>query len=158
MTDARALPTGIRTATYDFLRAAESLTGVDGAGGVLGTSDHPSIFPHGAPARQPFPYVVFKRTDRPEARTLTKTRDGLRGVTFDFEIWGDDTLVVEQIAEAMNAHLEGFLGAHGNVSVRTIELQGEVDDSVRPEDGSEVTWYVTVLTARLIYRAVPTGA
>lgn len=150
--------TGIRTAIYDYLRLASSLTGADGATGLLGRAEDPSLYPHGAPARASFPYVVMKRSDEPAARTLSKTRDGLTGSVWTFEVWGDDAFVVERVVEKLRARLEDIPGSRGNVSVRMIELQGEVDDAVRPEDGSEVTWFVTVLTARLIYRAVSTGA
>ncbi len=155
MSIAAGTDTGIRTAVYDWLRTGDELRT---ALGPESTEDDPSVFPHGAPAHRRFPYIVFKRSDSVEARTLSKTRDGLRGGLFSFEVWGDDAFVVERVAEALASRLEQMPGPRGNVSVRAIDLQGEVDDAVRPEDGSEVTWFVTVLTARLTYRAVPSGA
>lgn len=150
----RAATPGIRKATWDYLRGLESLTGGDGAAapGPLGSYDLPEIYPHAAPyRREPGPHVVFKRADRPEQRTLTDQR-GLRGATFDFEVWGSDFDTVEFITEALRGGLLAMPGDRGNVSVRNVTLEGEVDDAVRPDDGSEVTWFVTVVTARLTYQ------
>lgn len=148
--------TGIRSAIWGFLAEAESLTGAT-TPGLLGLSDDPRVYPHGAPADSVFPYVVFKRADRPEQRTLAATR-GLRSATFDFEVWGDDAVVVEQVVEALRARLESSPSKRGSVSVRSVTLEGEVDDAVRPEDGSEVTWFVTILTARFAYIESSAGA
>lgn len=151
-TPSQAASPGIRHAIYDYLRGRESLTGGDGGTpGILGSYAHPEIYPHAAPSRtEPGPHVVFKRADRPEQRTLTETR-GVRGATFDFEVWGSDCDTVEAITEALRASLLVMPGARGNVHVRAVALEGEVDDAVRPDDGSEVTWFVTVVTARLSY-------
>lgn len=148
--------TGIRSALFGYLAALESLTGGEG-GGALGLPDDPRIYPHGAPARSPMPYVVYKRSDTPEARTLSRVKE-LRGATFDFEVWGDDVDQVEEVVEALRAALEDARGDVAGVSIRSVELQGEVDDAVRPEDGSEVTWFVTILTARLTYVNLKAGA
>lgn len=148
---------GIRSALYDWVRTDGSLTGAAGAVGVLGTQDDPAYYPHQAPARSGFPYVVAKRSDQPGQRTLTATR-GIRTATFDFEIWGDDPDVVESVTELLRARLESARDYRGEVSIRAVELVGEVDDAAGPEDGSEVTWFVTVLTARFTYLNTSAGA
>jgi len=151
------MSTGIRSVLWAYLAEQASLTGGDAEPGLLGSPTDARIYPHGAPARPQFPHVVFKRVDRPEQRTLTATR-GIRSATFDFEVWGDDTDVVESVVEAMRAALEAARQERDGIAVRSVELQGEVDDSVRPDDGSEVTWFVTVVTARFQYVNLNVGA
>lgn len=148
---------GIRSALYEWVRGDASLTGAEGSSGPLGTADDPAYYPHRAPANAPFPHVVAKRSDQPGQRTLTATR-GLRSATFDFEVWGDDTDVVESVVEALRRRLESARDHRGEVSIRAVELVGEVDDAEGPEDGSEVTWFVTVLTARFTYLVTSEGA
>lgn len=147
---------GIRSAIFVYLSQQESLVGSGSSSGPVGTTDDPAIYPFGAPADAPETYIVYKRSDRPDGRTLSGA-GGIRRATFDFEVWGPDADVVESVAEALRASLEAIRGDWAGVSIRAVELQGEIDDSVRPEDGTDVTWPVTVLTARLSY-VVLTGA
>lgn len=149
--------TGIRSVLYDWVRGDGALTGEGSVAGILGTAESPGLYPHAAPARSPFPYIVSKRADDPAQRTLQETR-GLRSATFTHEVWGDDTDVVESVVETLRARLLAAKGQHDKVSVRSVTLEGEVDDAVRPDDGSEVTWFVTVITSRYTYVDTSEGA
>lgn len=147
----------LRHAIFEYLSVRETLTGTAGR---LGPPDDPSIYPHAAPksatAAPGFVHVVFKRNDEPRQRTLTATR-GLRSAMFDFEVWGDDSHAVEAVTEALRDALEAFRGDFGNVSVRAVTLEGEVDDAARPEDGSDELWFVTVLSATFAYQVLNDG-
>ena len=149
--------TGIRTVLYDWVRQCTALTGTPPTAGVIGSPELPRVYPHGAPARTEFPYVVQKRADDPAQRTLAGTH-GLRSATFTHEVWGDRSDVVESVAETLRARLEASKGQHGTVFIRTVTLEGEVDDAVRPDDGTEVTWFVTVITSRYTYVDTSEGA
>ncbi len=155
--------TGIRAALYALLAAQEAFTGTvtPFAPGPLGTAEDAAIYPHGAPFGVQAEHIVYKRADAPGERSLAAQGRGpqaIRFATFDFEVWGNDSDRVEVLVEALRSCLESARGEYDQASIRSVELQGEVDDAVRPEDGSEVTNYVTILTARIGYHATSAGA
>ncbi len=145
---------GVRAAMFAWLRQLACLTGTAEVPGELGAATTPRIYPHGAPPETEFPYLVSRRADRVDGRTLTAEGD-VRFATFELELCDNDAARLSRLAEALVRAAEGLDGIWADVAIRSRGVLGEIDSVDVIGDGSGEFWYVTVVTLRVAYKASP---
>lgn len=148
--------TGVRGGLFAWLRQLAVLTGTPGAApGPLGTAEIPRIGLGAAAPGWAFPYLVTRRADRVDGRTLVAQGD-VRFATFELEFCDNDAARLAMLVEAFTPALPGLDGAWGSVWIRSQGQIGELDTVDEAGDGSGAWWYCTVVTVRVSYKANPT--
>ncbi len=140
-----ALPS-LHRALYAYLSLHAPLTA------LVGTRVYPSI----APSSAAFPYVTVQRLAVGSIYHFggaSATHDTL----VQADCWALQALEAQHLAQVVRQSLDGFTGLWDGLEIDGVFVESEVDDAEPAEDGSQRTYYRTILTLACWHeRPVPT--
>lgn len=124
----------IRSDLTNYLKSKETLTH------LVGQRIHWIRVPQRLKGETTYPCITFRRATGGYAQNL----DGSQGFSeplFEFDIWGPDSEVVEQVSEALRCVLQGFLGMMVATRITCVSLEDEQDFLEPPAIGDDTTVY-----------------
>lgn len=128
----------IRADLRTYLAAQTSITD------LVGGAARPRIYfvriPQTNPPSSVYPCVTYRRATGGHVHSLDGSM-GFASPLFEIDVWGEDSVVVEQIGEAIRLKLQGYRGTWGSSDIRKVTLDDEQDFYFPSEVADDVGVY-----------------
>lgn len=126
----------IKAALYGFLTTQPSITALVGD----------RIYAGWASQRTPNPYIIISRIDSQDfAPSMAAASNNLNS-TVQLDVWGDTSIEVEGIVEALRPLLDGFRGLMSAEFIYSMRMTSVFDGPLAPNDGSADATARTIMT------------
>ena len=126
----------IKATLYSFLSMAPTVTA------LVDTR----IYPNWAPPSTQEPYLILSRIDGNDfAAHLGSASNNIQS-TIQIDVWGQTSVQVEGIVEALRVLLDGFFGMMGSDFIYSFRLTSAFDGPLAPTDGGADATARTTLT------------
>lgn len=129
----------IRADLHNYLKnessVASLLTGTDGKVRI-----HFVRIPQSKAPANPYPCITYRRATGGHKHSLDGSM-GFAEALFEIDVWGEDSIVAEQVGEAVRLVMQGFRGTWGSSDVRRVTLDDEQDFYYPSEVADDVGVY-----------------
>jgi len=136
----------IKDGLYTYLVSKSEITDLVGL----------KIFPNQAPNSSELPYITVARVASDGEHHLSDASKQVTD-TFELEVFGRDSIEVENIAEAIRDKVDGFRGLMGSTEVGSALIVSQNDDFIVDDQGTDIQSFRISITVDIShFRSVPT--